>query len=258
MTDLTDRIVLITGASRGIGEAAAREMAARGAKVALLARSGEACQRIAAEIGERAIGMGCDVGDYDAVAAAFEAVAERFGPVDTVINNAGLMEPIARIESSDPAAWAEAIRVNLVGAYNVARAALPGMAYLPARDGVRGTIINISSGAATGALEGWSHYCASKAGLLSFTRCLHKELAETGLRTVGLSPGTVATDMQVAIKQSGLNPVSRLDPSVHIPAEWVARALVWLAAGNGRAFDGGDFSIKTEEGRRAVGLPGLE
>ena len=117
-----------------------------------------------------------------------------------------------------------------------------------------GTIINISSGAATSALEGWSHYCATKAAVLSLTRVAHKEYADQGVRVVGLSPGTVATDMQVAIRASGINPVSQLDPDAHIPPEWVAKALMWLCSPEADPHLGTDFSIKTDEGRKAVGL----
>jgi len=70
-----------------------------------------------------------------------------------------------------------------------------------------------------------------------------------------LSPGTVATDMQIAIKSSGINPVSQLDPEVHIPADWAARAVVWLCTDDAREFDGTDFSLKSADGRRRVGLP---
>jgi len=117
-----------------------------------------------------------------------------------------------------------------------------------------GTIINISSGAATSAIEGWSHYCASKAALLSLTRCTDKEFREAGIRSIGLSPGTVATEMQVQIKSSGINPVSRLDWSAHIPPEWVAKAIIWLTSEAADEWRGSDFSLKTEEGRAAVGL----
>ena len=117
-----------------------------------------------------------------------------------------------------------------------------------------GVIINISSGAATSALEGWSHYCSSKAAALSLTRCAHKEVAEKGVRIIGLSPGTVATDMQVAIKASGINPVSQLDPAVHIPPEWVAEAICWMATQDASEFDGDDVSLRDETIRARIGL----
>ncbi len=118
-----------------------------------------------------------------------------------------------------------------------------------------GVIVNISSGAATSALEGWSHYCSTKAAVLSLTACAAKEYGEQGIRVVGLSPGTVATGMQTAIRASGVNPVSRLDPSVHIPPEWVAEAVAFLCGDGGAEFAGMDFSLKDNAGRRRAGLP---
>ena len=106
------------------------------------------------------------------------------------------------------------------------RAALPVMKAQGA-----GTIITVSSGAAVNPMEGWGAYCSSKAGALMLTRALHLEEGANGIRALGLSPGTVATEMQVKIKASGVNPVSALDPSVHISADWPARAL--LAVGTG-------------------------
>ena len=252
MNTMQDQAAIVTGASRGIGAATARELAARGAAVTLLARSADEIEAIAAEIrdgGGRAEATACDVARYADVEAAVARTLEAFGRVDVLVNNAGLIDPIARIDESDPEAWGRAVDVNLKGVYHGVRAVLPAMLERGA-----GTIVNLSSGAATGALEGWSHYCATKAAVLSLTRCVHKEYAERGVRCVGLSPGTVATDMQVSIKGSGINPVSRLDPSAHIPPEWAARAVGWLCTDAAREFDGGDFSIKTEEGRRLVGL----
>ncbi|MEM9795591.1 MAG: SDR family oxidoreductase [Pseudomonadota bacterium] len=250
--DLTGKTAIVTGASRGIGAAAARRLAAAGANVALLARSETTIAAIAAEIGPAAMSVVCNVSDWASVETAFAQVADRFGGLDLLVNNAGLIDPIARIEDADPAAWADVLGVNVTGVFYGIRAALPLM---KARGG--GTIVNISSGAATSALEGWSHYCASKAAVLMLTRCVAKEEAENGIRCVGLSPGTVATDMQRSIAAAGINPVSRLDWSAHIPAEWVGEAVAWLMTDAARAHDGGDFSLKTPEGRAAVGLPGL-
>ena len=115
--------------------------------------------------------------------------------------------------------------------------------------------MNISSGAANSALEGWSHYCTTKAAAKKLTECAHKEVGDRGIRVVGLSPGTVATDMMAAIKTSGINPVSQLSWSSHIPPEWAAEAIAYLCGPGGAEFAGTDFSIKTEEGRKLVGLP---
>ena len=132
------------------------------------------------------------------------------------------------------------------------RAALPRMVTQGA-----GTIINISSGAATGALEGWSHYCATKAAVLSLTKVTHKEMHDKGIRVMGLSPGTVATDMQREIKASGINPVSQLDWSAHISPDDVAKAIAWLGTPAADPWRGQDFSLKTPDGRTAAGLAPL-
>ena len=247
--DLSNKTALITGASRGIGEAAARHLAELGANVVLLARSSSDIERIAGEIGDKALAVAGDVACYDDIEKAFIAAMEHFGSLDILVNNAGLIEPIARLEDSDPDAWSTVVDVNLKGVYNGMRMAIPLM-----REQGGGVIVNISSGAATGALEGWSHYCATKAAVLSLTKCAHKESAEHSVRVVGLSPGTVATDMQTAVRDSGVNPVSQLDWEAHISPEWVARAIAWLTTEEAKEYDGGDFSIKTEDGRRAVGL----
>jgi NAD(P)-dependent dehydrogenase (short-subunit alcohol dehydrogenase family) len=239
---------LITGASRGIGEATARHLVECGSKVVLCARTRTDIDRIAEELGDAALSVQCDVSDYGQVQAAVTMAIDRFGGINLLVNNAGTIEPIARIEDSDPAAWSSVVDVNLKGVYHCMHA-VHGVMHANG-----GVIVNISSGAASNALEGWSHYCATKAGVLAMTRCAHKEWAHQGIRVVGLTPGTVATDMQVAIRDSKINPVSELDWDKHISPQWVARAIVWLTQDEADSYAGTDFSIKTDEGRRAVGL----
>lgn len=250
--DLTGKTAIITGASRGIGEAAARRLARANANVVLLARSGADIERIAAELGDNARAIACDVSDWRSVSAAVDRVFTEFGKIEILVNNAGIIDPIHRIEEADVEGWARAVDINLKGVFHCIRAVLPIMK----ADGA-GTIINISSGAATSALEGWSHYCSTKAAVLMLTRCVAKEEDGNGIRCVGLSPGTVATGFQRQIKAAGINPVSKLDWSDHIPPEWAAEAIAWLTTDEARTYDGGDFSIKTDEGRKAVGLPAL-
>lgn len=254
-TELTAKTVLITGASRGIGEATARHFAAEGANVVMMARNTSALQAIAADIeaagGAVSVCAG-DVSRYGDVEAAVALAVETYGGLDVLVNNAGVIDPIARLADSDPAEWGTVVDINVKGVYHGLRAAIPAML-----ESGGGTVINISSGAATNALEGWSHYCCTKAAVLSLTACADKEYAGQGIRVVGLSPGTVATEMQVSIKASGINPVSQLDPSVHIPTEWVAKAAAYLVGEGGAVYAGRDFSLKTDEGRKAVGLPGL-
>lgn len=246
---MSGKVVAITGASRGIGAAAARVFSAGGWRVALMARSEAEIAQISDAIGEAAMAIRCDVADHGAVQAAVQAVVARWGRLDALINNAGVIDPISRIEDADPESWGRAIDINLKGVMHGMRAAIPQM---KAQGG--GTIITVSSGAAHNPLEGWSSYCSAKAGAAMLTRAAHLEEAANGLRIMGLSPGTVATEMQVKIKASGVNPVSQLDPAVHIPAEWPARCLLWMCGPGGDDWLGQEISLRDEAIRRAIGV----
>ena len=247
--NLTDKVVFITGASRGIGAAAARAFADVGAKVVLAARSEGEITALAQEIGEAALPVICDVVDYQSVEAAIGAAVAKFGSVDVLINNAGTIDPIGHLPNGDIEGWHRAIDVNLKGVFNGMQAVLPSMVKRGA-----GTIINISSGAAHNAVEGWSAYCSSKAGAYMLTRCGDNELRGKGIRVLGLSPGTVATDMQREIKASGINAVSQLKWEDHIPPEWPARTLVWMCSAEADGFLGDDVSLRDEDIRKKVGL----
>lgn len=243
------KVVFITGASRGIGAAAARAFASGGARVVLAARDRDALSRLAAEIGAGALALGCDVARRGDVEQAVAAAMAAFGRIDVLINNAGVIDPIARMAEADPEGWDHVIDVNLKGVFHGMRAVLPVMLAQGS-----GTVLTLSSGAAHQPVEGWSHYCAAKAGAAMLTRCLDLEYRDRGIRAIGLSPGTVATQMQRAIKASGINPVSRLDWSVHVPPEWPARALVWMCSADADAWLGQEVSLRDEAIRRRVGL----
>ena len=246
---LQGKCILITGASKGIGAAAARDFAAAGANVALVARNGDAIADLAGEIGRSAIAIPCDVSRYWEMEAAVEACHTAFGQLDVLINNAGVIEPIAPLSEVEPDRWGHAIDINLKGVFNGMRAALPGMIARGA-----GSILTVSSGAAHNPLEGWSAYCSSKAGAAMLTRCADHEARPAGLRVMGLSPGTVATDMQREIKSSGINPVSTLDWSDHIPADWPAKALLWMCSSDADEFIGQEISLRDAGVRRRIGL----
>lgn len=252
MEELRGKVAVVTGASRGIGAATATALAGHGVKVVLGARSADAVGRLAGTIragGGEAMAQACDVVCHTDLDALIGAALDGFGRLDILVNNAGVIEPIARLADSDPAAWSTALDINAKGVYHGLRAALPAMVK---RGG--GVVVNVSSGAATNPLEGWSHYCAGKAAALMLTRCADLEYRAHGIRVVGLSPGTVATDMQVAIKASGINPVSQLDPAVHIPPEWAARAIAWLCTDAAADLHGVDFTLRDADNRRRVGL----
>ncbi len=243
------KVVVITGASRGIGAAAAQVFAAAGARVVLIARSAREIGDLAAAIGPQALALPCDVADAAGVQRAVAQAVSWGGRLDVLINNAGVIEPIALLSEADPAAFARAIDINLRGVFHGLRVAIPVMR---AQGG--GTILTVSSGAAHNPLEGWGAYCSAKAGAAMLTRVAHLENGHAGVRVMGLSPGTVATDMQVKIKASGINPVSLLDPSVHIPADWPARALLWMCGTEADPWLGQEIALRDEDIRRRIGL----
>jgi NAD(P)-dependent dehydrogenase (short-subunit alcohol dehydrogenase family) len=249
LPDMTGKCVLITGASRGIGASAARIFDEAGANLVLMARGEDDLQQVARPLG--ALAITGDVARYADIARAVALAEERFGALDVLIGNAGVISPIAMLETADPEAWGTAIDINLKGIFHGMRAAMPGM-----RQAGGGTILTVSSGAAHRPLEGWSAYCASKAGAAMLTAAAHTEGAGFGLRAMGLSPGTVATNMQRDIRASGVNAVSQLDWSEHIPADWPARALLWMSGAGADAYLGQEISLRDPAMRTAIGLEG--
>lgn len=252
MIDLSGRVALVTGASRGIGAATARRLAAAGAAVALTARSGEAIQRIAGEInsrGGRAAAFACDVADFAAVKATVAAAASELGPVDILVNNAGVLEPIGAPHEIDPEAFMANLRVNVGGALAFAQGVLPGMLERRA-----GTLVNISSGAAHSPLEGWTAYCTAKAALHMLTRSLAHAYADRGLRIYGFGPGVVDTRMQEVIRGSGIGPVAKLKRSDLAPVEHPAQVIAFLCSEAAADLAGQELSIRDPDLMRRAGL----
>lgn len=247
--DMSGKTVMITGASRGIGQATAYAFAKAGANVALLARSVDEIAEIAGEIGPTALAIPCDVSRYSEVQAAVAATVQTFGRVDVFVGNAGMVAPIGHLADTDPDAWGHAIDVNLKGVYYGMHAVIP----LMIAQG-HGTILTVSSGAAHSPIEGWSAYCSAKAGAYMLTRAVDTEARDKGIRVMGLSPGTVATQMQRDIKASGINPVSQLEWSDHVSPDWPAKTLVWMCSPAADAYLGMDVSLREETIRDLVGL----
>ena len=221
---LVGKVALVTGASRGLGESAAQMLAARGMAIVVSARSAEDCERVSRDIvsaGGRAVAIPCDVSDADSVMRVVEEGAAKLGPIDTLINNAGMVDPIGRITELSPADFDKTLSVNLNGAFYAIRAVLPHMV-----EAGGGTIVNVSSGAAIRPLEGWSSYCASKAGLHMLTRSIALEVGSRGIRAFGFQPGTVRTKMQELIRASGVNQISQMTPEQHRPPEIPAQGIV--------------------------------
>ncbi len=239
MGSLDGKVILVTGASRGIGAAAAAALADAGATVVLTARDGRLLEDVVQAIGKTASARVCDVSDYVAFHALVADTRARFGRLDALINNAGVIEPIVSIADSDPAAWARNIHINLTGAYHAIRAVLPSML----EDG-GGTIVNVSSGAAIRPLQGWSAYCSAKAGLHMLTRAVALETAGQGIRVFGFQPGTTDTDMQVLIRASGVNPVSQIPRADLTPVAHPAAAIAYLCTAAADDLNGQEFSLK--------------
>ena len=252
MGSLTGKVIIVTGASRGIGAAAAEALGREGATVMLAARDGRLAADVAQAIidaGGRASASSCDVSDYPAVEALVHETEGRFGAVDALINNAGVIEPIATVAESDPADWARNIEINLIGGYNPVRAVLPRMIKAGG-----GTIVNVSSGAAMRPLEGWSAYCTGKAGLAMLTRAIHLENAADGIRVFGFQPGTTDTDMQVIIRASGVNVISKIPRQDLTPVAHPAAAIVYLCTPDADDLNGQEFSLRDEHFRTRLKL----
>ncbi|MBN8892668.1 MAG: SDR family oxidoreductase [Rhodospirillales bacterium] len=246
--DLAGTVALVMRASAGIGAALDEALAARGAMLAIAARRRAPLDALAERLGPNVLPLTCDVADQAAVAAAVAATVARFGRLDHLINNAGVIQPIGHLHETDPAEWARCIQVNLTGAFFACHAALP---HLLERGG---TIVNVSSGAGHRPLEGWSAYCSSKAGMVMLTRALLLEYGERGIRAYGFSPGTVRTDMQVAVRAAGMNPVSQLPIEALIPPAAPAGVIAWLCTPEAADVPGGECSIRDDELRRRAGV----
>ena len=237
------RSALVTGGNRGIGLAAVRMLAKAGAHVTFTARS-QANVDAATEGTMGAVeGVVCDMTDRGGMAA----LAGR--GFDILVNNAGVIEPIGRLGEVAPEDWARSIETNLVAAVHAIQAVLPEML---ARG--RGTVVSLSSGAAHRPMEGWSAYCAGKAGLAMVTRCLHLEYGSRGIRAFGFAPGVVDTDMQGTIRASGMNPVSQLPRASLAPAEQPGWAIAWLCTPEAEGLAGQELDIRTDPFHRVAGL----
>ncbi|HEV2186693.1 MAG TPA: SDR family NAD(P)-dependent oxidoreductase, partial [Stellaceae bacterium] len=213
---------------------------------------GKRASQLAEEIvanGDRAAALACDVADYGSVQTMVDETERRLGSIDILINNAGVIEPIGALAQSDPAAWKRSIEVNLVGAYHTARATLPRML-----EAGKGTVINISSGAAHRPLEGWSAYCSAKAGLAMLTSAITLECADAGVRVFSLAPGVIDTDMQATIRASGINRISQIRQIDLAPVGHPAAAIRYLCTAAADDLVGKELALNDPDFRRRVGL----
>jgi NAD(P)-dependent dehydrogenase (short-subunit alcohol dehydrogenase family) len=235
METLAGRVVFVTGAGRGIGRATAQAFAEAGARLLITSRTkkelAETARLVKAQ-GAEVLALPGDVSSERSVKALVAAAARRFGPVDVLVNNAGLLTPIGPIWRTRAPAWRKNVRTNLEGVYLCSRAVLPDMI----KQG-HGAIVNVSTGAARSARYGWSAYCASKAAVDQLTRVMALELREHHVTVNAIYPGTTETRMQELLRETPDAAMAgdtklfrdRHTHGLNLPPEAPARLIVWLA-----------------------------
>ena len=198
MSTLQDKLVLVTGASRGIGRAIAKTLAARGATVVAGARDQARLQELQAEIeaaGGKARALSLDVASAASVAAAFEALLAEHGRLDGLVNNAGITRDTLLLRMK-PEDWRQVLETNLTGTFLCTQAALKPMLRQRA-----GRIVNITSVVGVVGNAGQANYAASKAGVIGFTKSVAREVASRGITLNAVAPGFIETDMTAAITE---------------------------------------------------------
>ena len=246
---LNGKIALITGGGRGIGRAIALVLAREGVRIAVAARTAEQVEQVAAEIGNGAIGVTCDVSDSESVTRMFAQTRERLGDVDILVNNAGIAESATLVNTSDDL-WHRHLAINLSGTFYCTRAALPAML-----KNNWGRVVNIASIAAKTGAPYIAAYSASKHGVLGLTRSVALEVAAKGITVNAICPGYVDTDMvtrgvEKITSMTGrsaeearqtlekMSPQNRL-----VTAEEVAAVALLLASDEGRGINGQGINI---------------
>ena len=204
---LEGKVALVTGASQGLGRALALAYVKEGASLVLNSRSEQGVRLVAQEaenLGAEVLALAADVSEGAAVEGMMGAAVERFGRVDVLVNNAGLLGPRVRIEDYPEEEWRRVIDVNLTGPYLVLKAAIP---HVP--EG--GSIINVVSGVSTEGRAEWGAYSVSKFGVESLTQILAAELKDRGIRVNSVDPGGMRTEMRAAAYPDE-DPTTRITP----------------------------------------------
>ncbi len=200
--NLNGQVAIVTGGGRGLGRAYALALADAGAAVAVTARTAPELQEVVQEIkqnGGRALAIPADVTDAKAIRQMVATVEQNLGPVDLLINNAGVLRAIGRIAEVEADDWWREVEINVRGPFLCSQAVLPGMI-----ERKRGRIINLASGAGLGAIDAGSAYCLSKAAIIRLSESLAIETKEQGIAVFAIHPGTVRTPMNEYMHDSAL------------------------------------------------------
>ena len=243
------RIVLITGASRGIGAAAAQACARQGWDVAVnYTRDAQAAEAVAAQVralGRRAIVVAADVADEVAVLAMFARIDAELGPLAGLVNNAGVVDVQARVDETSLARLQRMFAINVFGSFICAREAVLRMSTRQGR-GQGGAIVNLSSVAARLGGPGWYvDYAASKGAIDTFTTGLAREVATEGIRVNAVRPGIIDTDIHASGGQPGRAQASAALIPMQRPgtADEVATAIAWLLSDEARYTTGAILDV---------------
>ena len=225
MFDLTGKSALVTGASGGIGAAVARALHGAGATVGLSGTREDPLNALAAELGDRAHVLPCDLSDADAVNALPKRAAEAMGAVDVLVNNAGVTRDNLFMRMSEEE-WAAVLDVNLTAAFRLTKGVLRGM--MKAR---WGRIVNVSSVVGATGNPGQGNYAASKAGLVGMSKSLAYEVASRGITVNAVAPGFVATAMTDKLTDDQKGKIDAQIPAGRMGTpEEVAAAALYLAS----------------------------
>ena len=230
---LEGKVVLITGASQGLGRALALACAKEGAKLAINARSEDSIRPVAREAeeqGAEVLAVAADVSRSADVEMLVSATVERFGGIDVLVNNAGILGPRVAIEEYPEDEWRRVIDANLTGSFLVSKAAIPHM-----REG--GSIINLVSGVSVEGRAEWGAYSVSKFGLEGLNQILAAELEERGIRVNAVDPGGMRTDMRA-------NAYPQEDPMTRITPEENVGVFLYLASDESRDVTGRRFKAQ--------------
>ncbi len=227
--DLSNKSILVTGAGQGIGAHLVEILVKNGAHVfAGILREPVGESR---ELLKGAQMLPLDVRRQDNVEAAITRIEVDAGRLDVLVNNAGIISPIAHLAELESATLAEAFEVNVAGVHRLSRAALSLLRKS------RGTIVNAGTGAATTPMEGWTAYCCSKAGAHMLTRMFALELADDGIKSFFIGIPPTDTEMQAKIRKAGLNPISKIPQSELVDPKVPASVMAWLCSNEARAVD---------------------